>query len=138
MSLLYTTTKHLHMTVVTLSVSLFTLRGLGVLAKQSWPQTNRVRRASMALDTLLLGLGLGLWWQLDLSLTQAPWLATKLALLGVYVVLGSLALKHAPSDRAKALCFALALATASHMAAVAVFKHPWGGFAHRMASTTSG
>ena len=132
MALLYTTTKHLHVTVVALSVGLFAVRGMGVLAGHSWPMASWVRRASMGMDTVLLSLGLTLWWQLGVGLAAAPWLAAKLALLVVYVILGSLALKRAPTHRARIIFLVLALATVGHMVTVALMKHPmgiWGGWA---------
>jgi len=138
MALLYTTTKHLHLAVVGLSVSLFALRGLGALAGRAWVMNTQVRRISMAMDTLLLGLGLSLWWQLGVSLAETPWLATKLALLVAYVVLGSLALKRAPTLRTKALCLVLALAVVGQMAAVALTKQPLGFWAAPFNPTATG
>ncbi len=129
MSAAYPLIKHLHIALVSASVALFTARGLGVLAGQRWPMWTGVRRTSVAIDTALLLAGVGLWWMLGLNLMEHGWLATKLVLLPVYVVLGSWALKRAPTWRAKAVCFALALATVGHMVAVALAHHPLGFFA---------
>lgn len=126
MSAAYPFIKHLHIALVSASVALFAARGLGVLAGRAWPMRAGVRRVSVAIDSALLLAGVGLWWVLGLNLMDHGWLATKLVLLPVYVVLGSWALKRAPTRRAKAVCFALALATVGHMVTVALAHHPLG------------
>ena len=127
MNLPYPSLKALHMTLVTLSVLLFAARGLAVLAHARWPMRPTVRRASVLVDTALLTAGLSLWWALGLGLSDTPaWLLTKLALLPVYVVLGSWALKRARTQRQRAVFFAFALATVGHMVSVALAHHPLG------------
>jgi uncharacterized membrane protein SirB2 len=127
MNLPYPTLKALHMALVTLSVLLFAARGLAVLAHARWPMHPAVRRTSVVVDTALLTAGLSLWWALGLGLSDTPaWLLTKLALLPVYVVLGSWALKRARSQHQRVVFLALALATVGHMVAVAVAHHPLG------------
>lgn len=116
----------LHITLVTLSVSLFAVRGLGVLAGQSWPMAGWARGLAPAIDSLLLLAGGTLWWLLQLNPTQNHWLLAKLMLLIVYIVLGTLALKRAPTRAVKALCFIAALAVVGFMASIAVAHHPLG------------
>ena len=55
-----------------------------------------------------------------------PWLGTKLLLLLLYIVLGSLALKRAPRPGQRAVFFVAALAVYGFMASVAVAHHPLG------------
>ena len=119
----------LHITLVTLSVSLFALRGVGVLAGQAWPMAGWARGLAPVIDSLLLLAGGTLWWLLQLNPTQNHWLLAKLVLLIVYIVLGTLALKRAPTRGAKALCFVAALAVVGFMASIAVAHHPLGLFA---------
>lgn len=119
----------LHITLVTLSVSLFALRGLGVLAGQRWPLSAWARRLAPGIDTLLLGAGCTLWWLLQFNPLQDLWLGVKLVLLLVYIVLGSLALKRAPTRTGKALYFLAALAVAGYMISTALSHHPLGVFA---------
>ena len=119
----------LHITLVTLSVALFTVRGLGVLAGQAWPMAGWARGLAPVIDSLLLLAGGTLWWLLQLNPTQNHWLLAKLVLLIVYIVLGTLALKRAPTRGAKALCFVAALAVVGFMASIAVAHHPLGLFA---------
>jgi uncharacterized membrane protein SirB2 len=119
----------LHINLVTLSVSLFAARGIGVLAGQAWPMQGWARGLSPVIDSLLLLAGGSLWWLRQLNPTQDHWLLTKLVLLIVYIVLGTLALKRAPTRMAKAGCFVAALAVVGFMASVAVAHHPLGLFA---------
>lgn len=119
----------LHISLVTLSVSLFALRGLGVLAGQRWPLSAWARHLAPSIDTLLLVAGCTLWWLLQLNPLQDLWLGVKLVLLVVYIVLGSLALKRAPTRTGKALFFLAALAVAAYMIGAALSHHPLGVFA---------
>jgi len=116
----------LHVGLVLTSVTLFTLRGLGVLAGQAWPQQAWARRLAPAIDTLLLAAGVGLWWLLQLNPLQQHWLGAKLVLLVVYIVLGSMALKRAPARASRALCLVAALAVVGFMASIALAHHPLG------------
>ena len=119
----------LHIALVTASVSLFTARGLGVLAGQAWPMAGWARGLAPVIDSLLLLAGGTLWWLLQLNPTQNHWLLAKLVLLIVYIGLGMLALKRAPSRTTKGLCFVGALAVVGFMASIAVAHHPLGLFA---------
>lgn len=128
-AVVYPWLKPLHITLVTLSVALFAARGLGVLAGQAWPMAGWARGLAPVVDSLLLLAGGTLWWLLQLNPTQDHWLLAKLVLLIVYIVLGTLALRRAPTRTAKALCFALALAVVGFMVGIALAHHPLGLFA---------
>ncbi|WP_310566342.1 SirB2 family protein [Hydrogenophaga sp.] len=119
----------LHITLVTLSVSLFAARGLGVLAGQAWPMRDWARGLAPVIDSLLLLAGGTLWWLLQLNPTQQHWLLAKLVLLIVYIVLGTLALKRAPTRGARAACYVAALAVVGFMVGIALAHHPLGWFA---------
>lgn len=125
---LYTGLKHAHITLVLLSGGLFALRGLAVLRGASWGMARAVRLASYGIDTLLLLAGASLWWLLGLHPVQAPWLGSKLLLLALYIVLGSLALKRARTTMLRVVCFVAALACFAFMLSVARLHHPWGVF----------
>jgi len=126
---IYPWLKPLHITLVTLSVSLFAARGLGVLAGQSWALAGWARGLAPAIDTLLLLAGGTLWWLLQLNPVRDHWLLAKLVLLVVYIVLGTLALKRAPTRTAKALSYVTALAVVGFMVGIALAHHPLGQFA---------
>lgn len=118
-----------HVALVIASVGLFAARGLGVLTRQGWPMRAGWRRLSMGIDTALLCAGGTLWFLLQLNPLHDTWLGTKLVLLFVYIALGTMALKRAPTRAAQALCFLVALACVAFMASVAIHHDPWGWWA---------
>lgn len=103
----YPIVKPLHVGFVLASGGLFAVRGSAVLMKAQWPMAKPVRLASYAIDTGLLAAGVALAVMLRLDPLAVPWFGVKLALLAVYIVLGSLALKRARSARALWLLAAL-------------------------------
>lgn len=121
--------KPLHVGLLALSVSVFSTRGLAVLAGQAWPMRPWARALGPVIDTLLLTSGCLLWWLLQLNPLQAHWLGAKLVLLVVYVGLGTAALKWARTVAARALFLGAALAVAAFMVSVALRHHPAGVFA---------
>lgn len=125
---LYPQVRHAHIGLVAVSGVLFALRGIGVLAGAGWSMRRPVRLLSQVIDTALLGAALLLLYLLQLNPFAIPWLATKLALLAVYIVLGSFALKRARSRPARASFFVAALSVFAFMIGVALAHHPLGFF----------
>jgi uncharacterized membrane protein SirB2 len=122
----YVPVRHAHLTAVTLSLLLFAARGAAVLAGRAWPMTVAARRASVGVDVVLLAAGATLWAMLGLNPLRDAWLGTKLALLLLYIVLGSLALRRARTPAARAAFYVAALACAAFMVSVALAHHPAG------------
>lgn len=118
-----------HLTLVTSSVALFTARGSAVLLHSRWPMLPAWRRLSVLIDTALLGAGITLWTLLQFNPLRDHWLGAKLVLLLVYIVLGSFALKRAPTTAARAACLVAALACVAFMASIALRHHPLGWWA---------
>ncbi len=125
----YPQIRTIHITLVLVSGALFAARGVGVLAGSAWSLAPIARRLSYAIDTGLLGAALLLLYVLHLNPFIEPWLRTKIVLLLVYIVLGSLALKRARSPRARAIFFAASLLCFGFMLSVAHAHHPLGLFA---------
>jgi uncharacterized membrane protein SirB2 len=120
--------RQAHITAVVLSLVLFAARGAAVLAGQAWPMRVAARRASVAIDTALLGCGVVLWTMLGLNPLRDHWLGAKLVLLLAYIVLGSYALKRAPTRRARAAFFVAALLCVGFMVSIALAHHPAGAW----------
>ena len=80
-------------------------------------------------DTILLASALGLAALLSSWPLQQSWLTAKLIGLVVYVVLGSLALKHGKTRPIRITCFLLALAVFGYIVSVALSRNPAGFFA---------
>ena len=118
--------KMAHISLVAASGMLFAWRGAMVLAGHAWVMGQRWRVVSYVIDTGLLVAGVTLWATLSLNLLMQHWLAAKLWLLLVYVVLGSMALKRARSPVVRQTCFVAALAVYGFMASVAYIHDPLG------------
>lgn len=123
---LYPSLLWTHMLLVGLSLTLFTARGLGAIGRRDWVMRRGVRLASVTIDSLLLSAGASLWALLQHNPLQEAWLATKLVLLVVYVVLGSFALKRARSQGARLACLLAALLCAALMVMIARTRDPLG------------
>lgn len=123
---LYLPLHHAHVTLVAGSGLLFAVRGAAVQLGQGWAMRRPWRRLSVGIDTLLLAAGVSLWGLLALNPVRNAWLGTKLVLLVLYIVLGSLALKRGRTARVRRASYAAALATYVVMASVAFTHHPLG------------
>ena len=124
----YGTVKWLHIIAVSASGLLFFIRGVGVQAGAGLAMAAPVRYLSYVIDTILLASALTLVWVLRDFVLASTWLWVKVALLPVYIVLGSFALKRAKSKPAKLLFFVAALAVFIFMYRVARNHDPFGGF----------
>jgi uncharacterized membrane protein SirB2 len=100
--------RALHIGAALASGSLFLLRGLAMWNGSRLGMAAPVRYLSYAIDTLLLGAAVTLATLLHRVPPADRWLTTKIALVLLYVVLGSLALKRAPTPRARRLCLVAA------------------------------
>ncbi|HWH74815.1 MAG TPA: SirB2 family protein [Methylibium sp.] len=123
---LHPTLKLAHVALVTASGLLFALRGAAVQAGAAWAMRRPWRLLSVVIDTLLLTAGAMLWWLLGLHPVRDPWLGTKLALLLLYIVLGSLAMKRGRTPAVRRASYAAALATYLFIATVALRHQPLG------------
>jgi uncharacterized membrane protein SirB2 len=122
----YPQIRMIHITCVVLSGALFFVRGVGVLTGAHWPMRLPIRLASYSIDTVLLTAALMLVAMLPGVVFANGWLTTKLVLLVVYIVLGSLALKRARTPRARWICFIAAAATYLFMVSIARTHDPMG------------
>ncbi len=130
----YPQIKWLHIAAVLFSGSLFALRGALVqIAKPHWALAAPVRYLSYSIDTVLLTLALMLLTMLPHEMFANGWLAIKLMLLVLYVVLGSFALKRGGTAKIRLICYVLALITFACMLSIAHSHHPLGWFARWLA-----
>lgn len=121
----YPQIKQAHIGFVLLSGGLFALRGLLLLGGQRWANARPIRWLSYTIDTGLLTAALMLLVVLKLHPFVVPWLAVKLVLLVVYVVLGYIALKRAHGWQ-RVAWYAAALVCFGFMYTVARAHHPLG------------
>lgn len=125
----YVQIKWVHVAAVICSGLLFALRGTAQLAGARWTMAAPLRYLSYAIDTTLLTAAL----MLATLLKQYPfvhtWLTVKVALLVVYIVLGSFALKRGRTQAIRLGCFIAALSVYLFIASVARAHDPRGLFA---------
>jgi len=123
----YPQIKWVHVAAISASGSLFALRGALVQAgRPGWAMAAPVRYLSYTIDTVLLTAALMLLTILPGAMFANGWLAVKLVLVGVYVVLGTFALKRGRMPRQRATCFIAALLVFATIIGIALAHHPLG------------
>jgi len=128
----YATLKLIHVSAVTLSFCGFAARGLGVLCGAGWVRHRLTRVLPHVVDTVLLVSALGMLWILRLSPWATPWLRAKIVGLILYIALGVLALRRAPSGRAarsqamQLIAWVAALVVFGYIVSVALTKSARG------------
>jgi uncharacterized membrane protein SirB2 len=124
----YLQLRHAHITLAIVSVTIFTVRGLLMLAGSSRVNTPWLKYPSYTVDTLLLTAALMLTTIIHQFPFQTGWLTMKVCLLVVYVVLGVIALKRGQTRGVRAAAFVAALLTVGFLFTVARAHHPLGVF----------
>ena len=118
--------KAVHVGAVATTFCLFLLRGAWMLADSPRLRQRWVRVLPHMIDTVLLASALALM----VAIRQYPfvhgWLTAKVLALCAYIVLGSLALKRAPTRTLRTAAFAGALAAFGYMVSVARLHDPRG------------
>lgn len=122
----YPQIKAAHVGLAFASGALFAVRGAAVLAGWRWSMSWPARWTSYAIDTALLTAALMLLSILPWALFGNGWLGVKIAVLVVYIVLGTLALRRARSQRMRAVCYVAALLAFLWMVSIARAHHPLG------------
>jgi uncharacterized membrane protein SirB2 len=122
----YLALRHAHIALVVLSVSLFVLRGGLVLARSPAHDPVWLKYPSYLIDTLLLTAALMLTTVIRQYPFATDWLTMKVALLVIYVVLGSIALKRGRTRAVRVTAFVAALMTVAFLFSVARAHHPLG------------
>ena len=123
---MYTTLKHLHVALVAASGIGFLLRGMLMLRASPILQARWLRIAPHVVDTGLLASAIALVVIGAYDVRHMPWLLTKVVLLVVYIVLGTIALKRGRTPQVRAAAFVAALAVFAAIVATAITKRPVG------------
>lgn len=121
--------KLVHVSSVALSLSLFCVRGVWMLAGSEMLQRRWVRVVPHVVDTLLLLSGVSLAWLIRQYPPESHWLDAKLVGLVLYIVLGTVALKRGPTLALRTTAWIAALLVFGYIVSVAVTKNPTGYFA---------
>ena len=124
---LYPDIKFAHICFVIVSGSIFSLRGLLMLAGSRYSHHPALKWGSYINDSLLLTAGLMLMTIIHQYPIAQAWLSAKLSLLVVYIVLGIFALRLGQTRQQRGLYFIAAIATYALMATIA-YTHRALGF----------
>jgi len=116
--------KLVHVSAVTLSFTLFFLRGIWLLRGSPIMRQRWVKIVPHSIDTVLLASAIGLAWQLGATPFNSPWLAAKIVALLLYIGLGMLAFRFARSNRQRLAAWLAALFTFAYIVRVAMTHDP--------------
>ncbi|OJW48298.1 MAG: regulator SirB [Thiobacillus sp. 65-1059] len=121
----YLILKNLHLTTIAITLTLFVLRGIWMMAGSPLLQARWVRIVPHVNDSLLLASGIGL----AVLIRQYPlthgWLTAKFFALIAYIVLGTIALKRGRTRGQRISAWFAALLVFGYMAAVARAHDPF-------------
>lgn len=112
--------KAIHLVCASLSITLFTIRGVWHLRASERLKLAWVRVAPHVVDALLLLSGIVMVLWTGQYPGAVPWLTVKLVAVVVYIGLGMLAFRFAPSRTSRLLAWLGALAVFAYIVWVAV------------------
>nr|WP_162062150.1 SirB2 family protein [Undibacterium sp. KW1] len=118
----YLAIKHLHLTCVGLSGSLFLLRGIWKMRDSAMLDKRWVKVLPHVIDTLLLASALTLAVLSGQYPFQQNWLTAKLFALILYIVLGTVALKRGKTPAIRTAAFIAAVLVFAYIISVALSK----------------
>lgn len=113
-----------HVTTATISITLFVLRGLGMMVGAGWLRWRWVRVLPHVNDSVLLLSAVLLAWTTQQYPLQQHWLTAKLTALIAYILLGMVALRWGPSRGLRIAAWLAALVTFGYIVAVALQRSP--------------
>ncbi|HEY9099298.1 MAG TPA: SirB2 family protein [Thiobacillus sp.] len=132
----YSLLKQLHLATIGITLALFVLRGFWMMTRSPRLQARWVRIVPHVNDTILLASGISL----SILIQQYPlthsWLTAKLFALMLYIVLGTVALKHGKSQGQRIAAWVAALLVFGYMVAVAITHTPFPSSTQTLASNS--
>lgn len=124
---MYFALKHLHLTAVALSFTLFALRAFWMLRESPQLQKRWVKIVPHIIDTVLLVSALSLAWMLQQYPFVDGWLTAKVLALLAYIGLGTIALKRGKTRKVRIMALIGAVVSAGYIVAVALSHQPFPG-----------
>jgi len=121
----YLALKNLHLATIALTLALFVLRGVWMIADSPQLQARWVRIVPHLNDTLLLASGIALAVLIQQYPLVHGWLTAKFFALIAYIVLGTIALKRGKTRARRIAAWVAALLVFGYMAAVALAHDPF-------------
>lgn len=117
--------KHFHMSCAAISFTLFFLRGIWSFTGSSIMQQRWVKVVPHVMDTLLLVSALVLAFTIQQYPFVDSWLTAKFFGLVLYILLGSIALKHGKSKAVRIFAWLGALTIFAYIVMVAIRHNPF-------------
>lgn len=121
----YLALRNIHITAVCVTLALFVLRGIWMIAGSDLLRSRFARITPHVVDTVLLGSAIGLTVVLQQYPLVNGWLTAKLGGLVVYIGLGTLALKRGATKNLRIVAFVAALCVFLWIVATAVSHKPY-------------
>ena len=121
---MYFTLKNIHVASVALSYLLFFVRGVWMMRGSPLLMHRAVKIVPHVVDTVLLLSAIALAVMIRQYPFSAPWLTAKVIGLVAYIALGMLALRRAPTKRARVIAWVAAQMVCLYIVAVAITKTP--------------
>ncbi|WP_269494496.1 SirB2 family protein [Castellaniella sp. S9] len=118
--------KHLHVTAVGLSITLFLIRAWWSITESSLLQARVVRILPHVVDTVLLVCGVILAAMIG---PNQPWILTKIVLLLVYIGVGTIAIKRGKTRRTRLIAALISVAVFAYIVGVAIHHDSASWFA---------
>ncbi|MGB0895154.1 MAG: SirB2 family protein [Parashewanella sp.] len=119
---LYPAVKHLHLTLIALSVIFFTVRFVMHLRQSPILDKKFVKIAPHVIDTFLLLSGLLLCFIINQFPFETPWLTEKMGAVVAYIFLATVAMKAKRNNIFKIFAYIGAISWVVYAARMAVFK----------------
>jgi len=113
-----------HITLVTVSLSIFTLRGLLLISDNQSYRLKVFRYLTASIDSLLLIFGISMALMLSDVIAHATWFWEKMLFLLLYIVLGTLAINRLKQRRQQLIALVLSFLCAAQMLNLALNKTP--------------
>lgn len=123
----YLMLRAIHISCAALSFLGFAARGLLMIVESPWLQQKWIKILPHFVDTLLLATAIALVVISRQYPIVVPWVTVKIALLVVYILLGTLALKRGRTKKVRITALLLALTTILSIFVVAILKPPFWG-----------
>jgi uncharacterized membrane protein SirB2 len=117
--------KTVHVLCAIISITGFLYRGYLKLAQPTALSKKWLKISPHIIDTILLATGLVMLFQLQYYPTQYNWMAIKLIMVVVYILLGIVALRFASNKTQTFAAFIAALLCYTYIILIATTKSAW-------------
>jgi uncharacterized membrane protein SirB2 len=119
----YLALKHVHIATAIVSYSLFLLRGIWMLRDSPMLARRWVRIVPHVNDTILLVAAIWLTTIIGQYPGTSAWLTAKVTGLILYILIGTVALRHGPTKPVRATAWIVAQLVFFYIVAVALTRH---------------